>query len=242
MLVTNCTLDAVERQRFDDVVLPRLQTLTETPFTVRHLLSQEPLGDAAGHDRLLLSGSALSAAERNPRDDELCALIRDFADAGKAILGICYGSQMVARALGGHCRRAAVPEFGWKRVAIRPNPLFDGLDDLVPVHSHYDEVFDLPPDFEPIASTDDCAIQAFQVHGRPIWGVQFHPEMSYDEGQRMMRGNLETEPEAKRYYVSDLEDPARVDDNLRLFRNFFAARPTRASLATSSTSNRRVLV
>ncbi len=225
MLIINCIVDTVERQRFDGIVLPRLQALTSSPFTIRHLLASAPLGDAGEHDGLLLSGSELSAAGETERDAELCTLIRGFADAGKPILGLCYGEQMVARALGGRCRRAAVPEFGWKRVTTRPNPLFKDLDDLIPIHSHYDEVCDLPPDFETIAWTDDCAIQAFQVRDRPIWGVQFHPEMSFDEGQRMMRGNLESEPEAKRYYVSDLEDPARVDDNLQIFRNFFATLP-----------------
>ncbi|MEM7582204.1 MAG: gamma-glutamyl-gamma-aminobutyrate hydrolase family protein [Acidobacteriota bacterium] len=224
-LVINCIVNPDERRRFDELVLPRLQRLTPDPFVLRHLESPESLADGDDHPRLLLSGSELSAAQQNPRDDELCDLIRSFVDAGKPVFGICYGEQMLARAVGGRCRRAAVPEFGWKRVAIRPNPLFQGLDELIPVHSHYDEVYDLPPSCERIAWTDDCAVQAFQLRDRPVWGVQFHPEMSYDEGSRMMRGNLRTEPLAPRHYVDELKDPARVDDNLKLFENFFAAEP-----------------
>lgn len=225
VLIINCIVDAVERHRFDKVVLPRLQPLTPEPFAIRHLLGPEPLASDGEHDRLLISGSELSAAERNERDDELCALIQTFLDSGKPVMGICYGSQMLARTLGGKCRRAAVPEFGWKRVSIRPNPLFDDLDELVPVHSHYDEVHDLPPSCVPIASTDDCAIQAFQVRDRPVWGVQFHPEMSYAEGQHMMQGNLETEPAARQHFVDQLQEPEQVDQNLRIFARFFAAQP-----------------
>ncbi|MEM7353998.1 MAG: hypothetical protein AAF657_24565, partial [Acidobacteriota bacterium] len=90
-------------------------------------------------------------------------------------------------------------------------------------HSHFDEVFDLPPTFDVIASTDACTVQAFQVRDRPVWGMQFHPELSYDEGQRMAASNLESEPEARRLAVDDLRDPAQVEDQLRIFRNFFAA-------------------
>lgn len=223
-LVINCIADAGERRRFDEVVLPRLLPLAPEGSAIRHLLAPGPLDDGGDHSHLLLSGSELSAASVNERDGELCDLIRAFARAGKPILGICYGHQMVARALGGRCRRAAVPEFGWKRLTIRSNPLFAGVDELVPVHSHYDEVCDLPPSFECIASTDDCAVQAFQVKGRPAWGVQFHPELSYAEGRRMLRSNLETEPDAQRLYVDHLRDPAQVEDHLTLFRNFFATR------------------
>ncbi|MEM7356677.1 MAG: gamma-glutamyl-gamma-aminobutyrate hydrolase family protein, partial [Acidobacteriota bacterium] len=180
VLVINCIVDPVERRRFDEVVLPRLQPLAPAPFVVRHLLEPAPLDDGGAHGHLLLSGSELSAAKTYERDDELIRLIRAFDRANKPILGLCYGHQMVARALGGRCRRAAVPEFGWKRVAIRPNALFAGLSDLVPIHSHFDEVFDLPPTFDVIASTDACTVQAFQVRDRPVWGMQFHPELSYD--------------------------------------------------------------
>ncbi len=223
VLVVNCIVDADERRRFDQVVLPRLQPLTPAPFAVRHLLASEALDDGGDHDHLLLSGSELSAARDNQRDGELCELIQAFVTAGKPILGICYGHQMLARVLGARCRRAAVPEFGWKRVEALANPLFDGLDELVPMHSHYDEIHDLPAECEVTAWTNDCAVQAFQMRDRPIWGVQFHPELSFEEGRRMMEGNLRTEPAARRLMVDELADPARVDDQLRMFANFFAA-------------------
>ena len=101
-----------------------------------------------------------------------------------------------------------MPEFGWKRVETRPNPLFTGLDDWVPMHSHYDEVVDLPATLECIAWTEDCAVQAIQVRDRPIWGVQCHPELSFEDGQRMMRSNLKTEPEARRRMSDELTSPA----------------------------------
>ena len=144
------------------------------------------------------------------------------------MLGICYGHQMVARALlgDGACRRAAIPEFGFKRVALLPNPLFSGIDTLTPVHSHSDEVTGLPEDrFEVIASTDDCKVQAWQLHGRQVWGVQFHPELDERAGREMLARNVEIEDGARDVYVDELEDPAHVEAGRRLFENFFGMSP-----------------
>jgi GMP synthase-like glutamine amidotransferase len=193
-------------------------------YAIHHMCEQEPVSDSTEFTHLILSGSELSAARANPWDDDLCALIESFAVTGRPILGICYGHQMIPRALvgPGRCRRAVVPEFGWKSLDFVPNPLFAGVEELVAVHSHYDELFDLPSEFEVIASTKDCGVQAFQVRERPIWGVQFHPEQSFEDGERMLAENLETEPRARELFVNDLRDPARVAGNMRIFENFLS--------------------
>lgn len=226
LLTLNCIVADAPRVGFTEKVVPRLLTQwpgDEEGHVVADLGLDAPLPDHAAFTHLLLSGSELSAASRNPRDDELVACIRGFVDAGKPVYGICYGHQMVARALAGDqvCRRAAVPEFGWRVCRQSPNPLFEGLPAIVAVHSHYDEVCDLPETFEVIASTDDCAVQAFQLRGAPVWGTQFHPEMSANAGRLMLEDNLRTEPTARDHWLDQLDDPARVDDNLRLFANFF---------------------
>lgn len=230
ILTINAIRNAAERQRFDQVVLPRLQTVAPTNFEVRHLLSDQPLGDPAAHSHLLISGSELSAARSNPRDAELIELIRGFVLAGKPVLGICYGHQMLARALAGDqvCQRAATPEFGWKRLrSVVTNPLFTDLDRIVTMHSHYDEVRALGDDFNVLAATAECAVQAFQYRQQPVWGVQFHPELGYDEGQRMLKSNLETEPLAPELAVDDLETPEQAEQNLMILKNFFDAQAAR---------------
>jgi GMP synthase-like glutamine amidotransferase len=230
LLTLNCIVADEPRIGFNEKVMPRLMTQwkgEDDGHAIVDLLGDGPLPDHAAFTHLLLSGSELSAAERNDRDDELMACIREFADAGKPIYGICYGHQMVARALAGEdtCRRAAVPEFGWRKCHQQENALFDSLPEIIAVHSHYDEVCNLPDTFQVIASTDDCVVQGFQVRGAPIWGTQFHPEMSHNGGSLMLQDNLRTEPLAPAHYVDDLDDPARVEDNLRLFANFFATPP-----------------
>ena len=73
-------------------------------------------------------------------------------------------------------------EVGFMHVDIlKPDPLFEGLGDRpVFMESHWWEVQDVPPDFEHLASTDLCRVQAFKHKSRMLYGVQFHPE-AYDE-------------------------------------------------------------
>ena len=226
LVILNCIDDESPRRAFDEHTAGRLAALAGDEMALAHLAGEGPLPTAEDGDRLLISGSELSASRRNPRDDELFASIQSFLDAGRPVLGICYGHQMLARLLGGDeaCRRSATPEFGWKRLAIEPaNPLFEGIDDLVSAHSHYDEVQSVPESCEVIARTDRCAVQAFQIRERPVWGVQFHPEIQYEQGEAMFARNLENDPAVAAFFRSELEGPDRLAANDRLFRNFFAA-------------------
>lgn len=226
LVILNCIRDEAPRRAFDQRTVPRLAALADDEVRVAHLVGDARLPGASPGDRLLISGSELSAAQRNDRDDELFACLQGFLDAGIPVLGICYGHQMLARLLAGDraCRRSPTPEFGWKRLALRePNPLFEGIDQLVSAHSHYDEVHELSSSCDVIASTDRCAVQAFQVRGRPAWGVQFHPEIGHAQGQSMFRRNLEDDPAVASYFADELERPDELGANDRLFLNFFRA-------------------
>lgn len=232
ILTINAICDLTERQRFDQLVLPRLRRLAPADFSIYHLLDDPFPEDLDGLSHLLLSGSELSATEDHSRDAELLELIRRFVDSGKPVLGICFGHQMLARALVGDavCRRAATPEFGWNKLSeIVVNPLFAGLAQIVSIHSHYDEVFDLGDEFTVLASTPECAVQAFQYRQLPVWGVQFHPELGYREGQRMLRRSLESEPRAAELAGSDLVSPEQADENSLILKNFFEAKAVRVN-------------
>lgn len=226
ILTINCIADPRERAGFDRHIVPWLVETAGHSAKIVQLEQLEDLAPPVDCTHVLISGSELSAAERHPTDEALLRLIRRAVNGGLPVLGICYGHQMIARALldDGACRRAAVPEFGFKKLDLVDNPLFEGLESLVPVHSHYDEVTGLPDDrFEVIASTDDCAVQAFQLRGQPTWGVQFHPELDERSGRKMLERNLETEAAAREHFVDELTAPTQIEGRRILFENFFRA-------------------
>jgi GMP synthase (glutamine-hydrolysing) len=229
VLVVNCIADLEDRERFCRGVVPRLAEISGRPVRVVNLEQLEAFVPDPRCTHVVVSGSELSAARQLPTDRALIALIRQVVDQSRVVLGICYGHQMVARALvGDHaCRRAEIPEFGFKTVSLAPNPLFAGIDVLTPVHSHCDEVTGLPSDrFDVIASTDHCAVQAWQLRGHTVWGVQFHPELDERLGRELLKKSLETEDGARDHFVDELEGPSHVEAGRRLLENFFRTPPT----------------
>ncbi len=74
---------------------------------------------------------------------------------------------------------------------VRQDPLFDGLGEVIRVQEyHMDEVKELGPDLELLASSARCRVQAFKHRAKPIYGTQFHPEQSpdtYPDGRRLLQ-------------------------------------------------------
>jgi GMP synthase-like glutamine amidotransferase len=147
--------------------------------------------DPAAFSHIILTGSEASILEREPWAEAEAALVREAAGAGAAILGSCWGHQLIAFALAGekHVRRAARPEIGWISVRVdAPDPLLGPAGtSAFTFSSHYDEVCDLPPGFEVLASSEACAVQGFRLRGRAVWGLQCHPEIDIPTGLRFLR-------------------------------------------------------
>ncbi len=134
------------------------------------------LRDAAG---IILSGGPQSVYEPgSPQADPgIFAL-------GVPVLGLCYGHQWVAQALGGAVRSAgANKEYGQTPVTVVPDTaVFQGLPEQLSVWmSHGDEVSALPPGFRDIASTSSCAHAAMADDVRRIFGIQWHIEVTHSE-------------------------------------------------------------
>ena len=141
-------------------------------------------------DRILVSGSKTSASESAPWIDQLLEFIRRAADFKIPFLGVCFGHQMLARAFGGvgSVRKAKSPEFGWVEIQTEAtSPLMAGLP--VRFHSfaaHFDEVGELPSGFKVLARSEVCAIQACQLSDLPIYGIQFHPEKTWETAEKLL--------------------------------------------------------
>ena len=138
---------------------------------------------ADGFDALVVLGGAQSAVddEKHPELPSVVRLIRQFGDADKAVLGICLGSQLIARAYGATNILARPIEFGWHAVSPTPggklDPVIAPLGEGAPVFHWHTDTFSLPPGAEHLATSAMTPHQAFRV-GRAVYGIQFHFEAS----------------------------------------------------------------
>jgi GMP synthase-like glutamine amidotransferase len=139
-------------------------------------------------DRIVVSGSLTGAVDDAPWIDHLLEFIRRAVEAKKPYLGVCYGHQMLARALGGKAavRRAARAEFGWTRIIVKgKSPILNGLpSEFYSFSSHQDEVAAVPAGARVVAESDRCAVQSFLMEDAPAFGIQFHPEKLLPECER----------------------------------------------------------
>jgi len=180
--------------------------LGDRPTQVVRAVFEEPPTDLSPFAAIFITGSKGCLSDLEPWMEALMALIRRARDEDVPLLGICFGHQAIACALFGTdaIRSAPLSELGWETIRVAsPNPLFEGLSrEFVCFLSHFDEVSPDLEELEVFAHTDRCPVQAYQVRGRRIWGVQFHPEMDPAESEALVRSNLarhstlENDPEA----------------------------------------------
>jgi GMP synthase (glutamine-hydrolysing) len=142
-------------------------------------------------DGLVLSGGA----PRVGLDQEKMGMCGEYIDkAGVPILGICAGHQFMATHLGGKAGPSKVPEFGKMMITVDDeDELFKGLPtEFVAWESHNDEVTELPSDFVALAHSDSCLIQAMKHTSKPLYGLQFHPEVEHtDSGYEMFQAFID---------------------------------------------------
>ena len=140
-------------------------------------------------EHLDLRGIILSGGPASVYDEGAPQAPAWVFDAGVPVLGICYGMQLIAHQLGGTVSDASVREYG--HAVIRKNersPLFDGLDDEIPVWmSHGDRIDAAPPGFRSVAYSENSPIAAM-ANDAGIYGIQFHPEVAHTpQGSRILR-------------------------------------------------------
>ncbi len=114
-------------------------------------------------------------------------------DLGIPVLGICYGMQLACQALGGEVKPSASREFGRAHCRVTESDgLFAGVpEETVVWMSHGDQVQTVGGDWLSLATTDTCPIAAVRHRSRPVYGLQFHPEVAHTpHGSRILRNFL----------------------------------------------------
>jgi GMP synthase (glutamine-hydrolysing) len=154
---------------------------------VRHDVTPEQIRRHAPRG-LILSGGPSSVYEAGaPQCDP--AIFR----LGIPVLGICYGMQLACQALGGRVENFPAREYGRARCHVtRPEGLLAGVPEHFDVWmSHGDQVTRVSDDFESLAKTSTCPIAAVKHRSLPVFGLQFHPEVTHTPlGSHMLHNFL----------------------------------------------------
>ena len=149
---------------------------------IRHAYNGDTLpADDSQHNALIVLGGEQNALADSdyPYFPDLLNLIRAFGDKDKAVLGICLGSQLIARAYGGENILNRPMEFGWHDVQLteqgRHDPVLSAAGDTFPIFHWHRDTFSLPQDAVHMATSDRTVNQAYRI-GRAVYGTQFHFE------------------------------------------------------------------
>ena len=150
-------------------------------MSVADMLAKEPAA-------IILSGGPSSVYEEGaPSVDPA------IFEAGVPVLGICYGFQTMAHALGGTVGRTGTREYGHtEATVVGDSCLFGGTpDDQIVWMSHGDAVQGAPEGFTVTASTSETPVAAFESRERRLYGLQWHPEVGHSQfGQDALKNFL----------------------------------------------------
>jgi GMP synthase (glutamine-hydrolysing) len=156
-------------------------TIVRHDLAIERVKELDPIG-------IILSGGPMSVYEPGaPRCDPA------IFDLGVPVLGICYGMQLACDVLGGRVDSHPTREFGRAECVVTDasSDLLHGVPERTIVWmSHGDQVHDAGPDFLPLAKTATCPIAAVKHKTRPVYAIQFHPEVAHTPFGSTILGNF----------------------------------------------------
>ncbi len=157
----------------------------------------EALPPVAAHAGVIVTGSPAMVSRREAWSEDTAAWLRRAIDADMPILGVCYGHQLLAHALGGHVDyhpqgrevgTVAIEKTG----AALDDPLLGGAPENFSAHaSHQQSVLQLPAGAIALARSAHDPHHAVR-YAPNVWGVQFHPEFSVEIMRGYLRGRAQT--------------------------------------------------
>jgi len=176
-------------------------------------------GDPAEHGAYLITGSPAGVYEPLPWIGPLCNFIR-AADQAKMV-GICFGHQVMAEALGGHVEKS---DKGWGAglhhySVVRYEPWMDGAKAIAVPASHQDQVVQQPPNTDVVTSSSFTPYAGLTWTDRPAISFQFHPEFAPDYAKALIekRYDIVPDPDAAIASLDAPNDNALVAEWIRRF-------------------------
>jgi GMP synthase-like glutamine amidotransferase len=166
------------------------QALDEEGYALRTILvPSEGLPKELG-DFLLIMGGPMSVNDSEPWIGEELQFVKAAMDNKLPILGICFGSQLLAKALGGSVEPGPIFEIGMVPVMLtdegKTDSVFSQLPSTFQVFQWHGEGITLPPETKSLLASADFPVQAFRAQER-CYGLLFHPEMKEEGMQALCR-------------------------------------------------------
>ena len=180
------------RGQYNHLILRMLTELGAESALVPLSVSIDKL-EKIGFNGLVSGGGPQTVYEEGSRR-ELRNLERLFEENSKPLLCICVSHQLLATALGGRTDLAKKPEYGQITVHVdEEDEILRGTGpSFTAWASHNDEVVRMPEGFERLAHSQDCNVEAIRSRSRPIYGIQFHPEVWHTtKGRTILRNFIE---------------------------------------------------
>lgn len=139
-----------------------------------------------------LRGVILSGGPRSVYEENAPRVARELLTCSLPLLGICYGMQLLCHELGGKVEPSQNREYGRTKIHVNGGKLFEGVPAESTVWmSHGDVVRDVSGDWEALAYTHNKLLCAVRHRKRPVYAVQFHPEVVHTEyGKQILRNFL----------------------------------------------------
>ena len=174
------------------------------------------------YNGVVISGSQTSVYDDVDWIHESTEWVRQVHAADVPTLGLCWGHQFLAQALGGRVVDMGEHELGYRAITrVGEDPLFEGLSqEFVSFETHSDRVAELPPGASTIAR-NDYGLQAFRLDS--TWGVQFHPEYDRETAEWVVSNKNLDDDRARTVLAGITEERvAKAAATKRLFDNFLA--------------------
>ncbi|MFB6174805.1 MAG: type 1 glutamine amidotransferase [Candidatus Nanohalobium sp.] len=194
---------------------------------------------------VIISGSTSGIYEDEAWINALVEKTREYIEDDIPVLGLCFGHQVIAKAMGAEVVQMDGYEIGYRPVDFRESEIFEGLDSVeYPFNTHQDKVTDMPEELESVAETDK-AVQGVQHRDKPVYGVQFHPELTPPIKEKAIR-TKDMPEEKKERLMREVNDANfhRAKRVLKIFDNFFHQAEkhySTTSIGDRATSSERVV-
>lgn len=171
-------------------------------------------------DAVLVTGSRHAVYDDREWIEPLLEKIQSFSHE-IPVMGVCFGHQAVAKALGGEVQHMGEYEIGYRQIRLGNSRIFDGMNSVeYPFSTHEDEVIKLPENFKKTAESDE-SIHGFEHEKDHIYGIQFHPEFDLKKVKSIIeQKDLSQEKKRKLKEEAVRETHRQAEKTQKALRNF----------------------